>query len=502
MSETLSAIDWLLILAFAVTQLLYLGSFLVDAYLLSRPRNMVDMDAPIDEADMPDIVLLYPVLRESEAVMRTTMTSLAAMDYPAARWRVVAVPNHDDRETIASLTLLQADFPFLEVLPTPPTTHPSWEAVWRSWTANPKAYWWHRGRFARRRDLPPKKTRQLVHAFYTLHAEAGGRDFLLNYIDADSAPPRDHFRAGAIGMRRYDVLQSTNIAGNLNDTLAASWHAFDHIAWDGRKYPHLSANGRHPYWVLGKGLFFRASDLAALGGFHPWMAIEDPEVGMRFWANGKRLGIIAAPLIEEVPETLGHGITQRKRWVCGFFESLGTPLGELGFSRRDRIRAWTNFLPCMSLWVNAVGLPVGIWAAVAWAMGVSPLPPALVGLALVNIAAYLVTMATLYAAAWRRTALVLDRKRDRLRYMLRVNPLFLAFFWMLWLVPLWMGWRMYRRDSGRVWERTEKIDANADLVRTHVVREGGAVAPALAPPAVLPAGRRPPLRIVERKEVA
>ena len=84
--------------------------------------------------------------------------------------------------------------------------------------------------------------------------------------------------------------------------------------------------------MLGKGLFFKASDLVALGGFHPWLTIEDPEVGMRFWINGKRLGIIENPLIEEVPTTFVHGITQRKRWVAGFFQSLASPLREMGMT--------------------------------------------------------------------------------------------------------------------------------------------------------------------------
>ena len=101
----------------------------------------------------------------------------------------------------------------------------------------------------------------------------------------------------------------------------------DHMAWDGQTYPHLSANGRQPYWVLGKGLFFKASDLVALGGFHPWLTIEDPEVGMRFWTNGKRLGIIENPLIEEVPTTFCPRHHPAEAVGRGFFQSLASPSG-------------------------------------------------------------------------------------------------------------------------------------------------------------------------------
>jgi glycosyltransferase XagB len=458
--------------AFIITQLLYLVSLINDLYMLARPVDWVELDedAGLEPDSLPRIVLLYPVLREPEETMRTTFLGLAKLDYPAHRYRIVAVPNEDDHETIAALERLQLDFPILEVLPVPPTSDPSWEAVWRGWEATENAYWWHTGGTARNRNLPPKKTRQLVYALYTIDAEEAG-DWLLNYIDADSVPPRDHLLAGAAGSAKFDVVQSTNIAGNLLDTWPASWHAMDHMAWDGMRYPHLSAHGRHPYWVLGKGLFYRVSDLVQLGSFNPWVTIEDPEVGMRLWVNGKRLGIIRSPLIEEVPLTLRQGLTQRKRWICGFFQSLGDPLRQMGMSRRDRLRAWSNFLPCLSLGVNPVGIPVGIWAFVAWWHGTSPLPIGLLLLALSTIVLYCISIGITYVATWRRTAYVLRRRRDRVRYMLRVNPVFLWVYWIWWSIPIAVGLGMYLRDGGQVWERTEKVDAIHGLVREVVARE-------------------------------
>jgi hypothetical protein len=80
----------------------------------------------------------------------------------------------------------------------------------------------------------------------------------------------------------------------------------------------------------------------------------------------------------------------------------------------------------------------------------------------------LISLALLYVHVWRRTALVLERRRDRIWYLVRVNPLSVMLWWTIWTIPLWIGWRMYRRGDGLVWERTEKIDANAALVRTSV----------------------------------
>ena len=239
------------------------------------------------------------------------------------------------------------------------------------------------------------------------------------------------------------------------------------MAWDGKKYPHLSANGSHPYWVLGKGLFFRASDLVALGGFHPWTAIEDPEVGMRFWANGKRLGIIQNPLIEEVPRTFAHGVTQRKRWVCGFFQALGAPARLMGLTPMQRFQAWLNFLPCLSLSINVIGVPTGIWALWQWLAGAQILPAWTVVLSVINLIAFAISLSALYVSTWNRTSLVLDKFGDRVMYMLRINPLFVMAWWMIWLIPLVIGFTMYRRDEGLVWERTEKVNANEELVESH-----------------------------------
>jgi cellulose synthase/poly-beta-1,6-N-acetylglucosamine synthase-like glycosyltransferase len=238
---------------FVVAQILYLCTFILEIYFVTLPINWVDEDEKLDigESDHPYICLFYPVLRELEETMRTTMVSLGKLDYPKSRHKVIAIPNSNDRETIASLERLRGEFPFLEILEVPPTSDPSWQLVWDAWEANPKAYWWHQGDRARVRDLPPKKTRQLIYAFYHTAQTLQEPSLVIDYIDADSCPPEDHFQAAARGLRHYDVLQAQNVAGNLNASMAASWHAFDHMAWDGGKYAHLSSDGRQPYWVLG-----------------------------------------------------------------------------------------------------------------------------------------------------------------------------------------------------------------------------------------------------------
>ena len=454
-----------LVVLFVITQVIYLICIAVMIYFYTRPVDLVDPKGlPAEPDDYPPVILFYPVLRELESTMRTTFTAIHLIRYPPGKCRIVAIPNENDRETIDSLERLQWEFPWLEILRVPPTTDSSWSAVWDQWEANEKVYWWHSGKRAGVRDLPPKKTRQLVYAFYTL-CPPDGEDTLISYIDADSAPPPNYFLLGAAGATEYDVIQLTNVAGNVLDSWASSFHAFDHMCWDASIYQHMTAHGAHPFYVLGKGLFFRSSQLHAYGGFHPWLTIEDPEVGMRLWTNGCRLGVVAQPLVEEVPLTFGQGVTQRKRWVCGFFQSLGRPLTEMGMSASQRLRARLNLIPCLSLLVNPIGLAVGIWILVLAINGSDSVDLPLTVLAAFNVISSLIIIGHNWLNAWRVSRSVLERPASRLHLALRLNPLFVLAYWVFWVVAIVIGVRMFIRDQGLVWERTEKVDANHDLVR-------------------------------------
>ena len=471
-----------MVAVFTVVEVLYLGCLLVTLWLYSRRvdvvKRMVHLAKPVKAAstdgkvvylrNSPEVIVLYPVLDELEATMRTSMLGFARAAYPGGTRRIVAIPNSNDVATIISLRRIAQEYPFLEILPVPPTDDPSWAPVWAAWDRNPKAYWWHTGKRARERALPAKKTRQLVYAFYTMAACQPSA--LLSYIDADSVVPPDYFVSAAAGIKQFEVLQNTNVAGNAMASWASSMFALDHMLWDGSLYQHMTARGRHPFYVLGKGLFFRISDLIEVGGFNPWLTIEDPEVGMRLWTNGCRLGIIRSPLIEEVPDTFGKGITQRKRWIAGFFQSLGKPLTLMGMNWVSVFRARLNLVPCASLFLNPFGAVVGVWALIAaieepgrvfstW----------LEVLCIATLACLLLALAIGQRAIIRQTGLIFESRRERLGYVLRVNPVFMFAYWVWWSIPLAIGFWMDLTDRGLTWQRTDKIDANHDLVRAGTV---------------------------------
>ena len=186
---------------------------------------------------------------------------------------------------------------------------------------------------------------------------------------------------------------------------------------------------------------------------------------MRLWTNGRRLGVVAQPLVEEVPRTFRLGITQRKRWVCGFFQSLGSPIKHMGMTIPQRFRARLNLIPCLSLLVNPIGITVGLSVLGLSIAGNRQIGRPLVVLAAINILGLLAILTYNWINAWRASRLVLDNYRDRLRFGLRVNPLYVLAYWIFWSVSIVIGIQMFIRDKGLVWERTEKVDANHNLVR-------------------------------------
>ncbi len=464
---------------FIAVMLFSIGAWAVDAFWFTRKVRKVDMSLACrldpDQDKWPYIVLFYPVLRELEETMDTTFASLAEMDYPAKRFKVIAIPNLDDTKTLASIQRLQSKYPFVELIAVPKTSDPSWARVWQAWDSCPHVYWWHQGKRERNRDLPPKKTRQLIYALYKVVANLRDTEdlsnVLIDYIDADSCPPKDHFKAAAIGItvQGFGVLQATNVAGNPLNSMAATMNSLDHMAWDGLKYAHLSS-GETPFWVLGKGLFFKASDLVELGGFNPWITIEDPEVGMRFYKNGRRLGIIEGALIEEVPNTFRKSVIQRKRWVAGFWQSLTSPLTAMGYTPKEKFLAWLIFAPCLSLQFNAFTALISGWQAYRFFEGTGALPEWVNYLAAVNLACLVTSLTMMYVNTWKRTRLVLDSFWSRAWYMVRINPLFVLLWWIFWTVPLTIGFWMYLTDRGLVWQRTEKLAKHRGLVLDRIER--------------------------------
>lgn len=153
-------------LFYVIIQLLYSLSFFVLLYFLIQPVNWVDIFRSIQNqaAGLSLYCFVLPGPREPLETMHTTFLAIGKMNYPKKKFRVVAIPNASDEQTIGYLFDLAKEFAFLEVLP-PATDNSRWQDVWDAWERNPGATWWHTGPH-KGEQLPPKKTRQIIYAFY------------------------------------------------------------------------------------------------------------------------------------------------------------------------------------------------------------------------------------------------------------------------------------------------------------------------------------------------
>ena len=134
-------------------------------------------------------------------------------------------------------------------------------------------------------------------------------------------------------------------------------------------------------------------------------------------------------------------------------------------TRWERFKARLNLVPCLSLIINPVGLPVGVIVMTRTLNGTMDLPLPWVAIGIVNIVCFLGLLTFIYVRTWRRSGLVLDSWTQRARYWLRINPISLWVYWTIWTVPILIGFQMFLRNRGQAWERTNKNDANHDLVR-------------------------------------
>jgi hypothetical protein len=116
-------------------------------------------------------------------------------------------------------------------------------------------------------------------------------------------------------------------------------------------------------------------------------------------------------------------------------------------------------------------MPIGLLAlyrvltmgggAFAWWIG---------ALSFANLSLLMCFLGMLYVVTWKRTRYILNHVGYRLWYMLRINPLVLLIYWTVWTIPLLIGFGMFLTDRGKAWKRTEKVDANHDLIRSKVRR--------------------------------
>jgi hypothetical protein len=82
-----------------------------------------------------------------------------------------------------------------------------------------------------------------------------------------------------------------------------------------------------------------------------------------------------------------------------------------------------------------------------------------------GMAFLVIVMGIIYTRTWKRTKLVIDSGLRRFLYVLWVNPATYFVYTLLWCIPIIVGFGMFVSNRGKVWKRTEKVDADRAFVR-------------------------------------
>jgi ABC-type Fe3+ transport system permease subunit len=154
--------------------------------------------------------------------------------------------------------------------------------------------------------------------------------------------------------------------------------------------------------------------------------------------------------------------------MLGFFQTMNSSLKYIKLNFWQRQRARLNMVPVLSFLVNIIGLPTGAYALYRFIEGTGVFSLWIVVLSLINILLYVSFMTLLYRNVWRRTRYVLQKRRDRAFYLLRINPISLFVYWFLWCIPIIIGFSMFIADKGKSWARTHKVDANHEIAERPV----------------------------------
>jgi hypothetical protein len=91
-------------------------------------------------------------------------------------------------------------------------------------------------------------------------------------------------------------------------------------------------------------------------------------------------------------------------------------------------------------------------------------------LSLFNICSAIIMLITFFFLVWSRLSLVLGNYRERIWYVLKVNPITCMIWWLFWIVPLWLGFYTFIKYKGHVWIRTKKSNPNAELIKNKITK--------------------------------
>lgn len=281
-----------LVVLFSAVQLFYFTAIffkLITSIVGAKRKLINDKNSEIISlsiSEYPVYTVLVPLFKEPENVVVNLIKSIKNIDYPQNKLDVIFLFEEHDRKTIEIAKSCK-----------PPNT-------WRF--------------FYVPNGTPTTKPKACNYGLYFSRGE-----YLVIY-DAEDVPEPDQLKKALAAFINngpdYSCFQAYLNYYNKYENFLTRMFTLEYTYW----FDYM-LNGLHtlrlPIPLGGTSNHFRTEDLKKISGWDPFNVTEDADLGIRFSAEGKKVGIIKSTTYEEAPCNTGNWIRQRSRWVKGYMQT-------------------------------------------------------------------------------------------------------------------------------------------------------------------------------------
>lgn len=281
-----------LVVFFSAIQIFYFAAIffkLITSIAGGKRKLIIDKNNEIIRLSVPEYpvyTVLVPLFKEPKNVVVNLIKSIKDIDYPQNKLDVIFLFEEHDCKTIEIAKSCR-----------PPST-------WRF--------------FYVPNGTPTTKPKACNYGLYFSRGE-----YLVIY-DAEDLPEPDQIKKALAAFLSndpdYSCFQAYLNYYNKYENFLTRMFTLEYTYW----FDYM-LNGLHelrlPIPLGGTSNHFRTEDLKRISGWDPFNVTEDADLGIRFSAEGKKVGIIKSTTFEEANCSIGNWIRQRSRWVKGYMQT-------------------------------------------------------------------------------------------------------------------------------------------------------------------------------------
>ncbi|WFO75266.1 glycosyltransferase family 2 protein [Desulfurococcaceae archaeon MEX13E-LK6-19] len=295
-------------------------SIILTVYLLSITRSIISIIGILTNVyykvwhsedigllnggQLPRILVILPLFRESESDIQTTLESIFRQDYPHNLLKIVIVVEQDDEATLKNVVKVISSFP-------------------QSNKGNISVL-----------IKPGVRKGKATAVNYVLNNVKFG-DIVAIYDGGDVVYDKQQFLKAALKINEgYDIVGSRVF--RTGKGIIGRLVFFDTLIWIKIGLPSLAKILKTPL-VSGEGLFLKRSFIEKIGGL-PESLTEDAFLTIYAEKLGAKIHLLSSDVYEASPANISSLVRQRLRWYRGHIDCFLYVIKSKGISFTSRIK--------------------------------------------------------------------------------------------------------------------------------------------------------------------